>query len=128
MSDSVDLSVGLLRKFAEFTRKLSQEELEAIVAGTLKFGLLEPPKPKVSTPIDAEAIRAELVAAGSREAASARIDSLKLQVPGLKQLAQSLGVSLAGATTKLAIRDRIVEHTIGFRLNSQTIRAGSWSP
>jgi hypothetical protein len=131
MSDVVDLSVGLLRKFAEFTRKLTPEQLTALVAGELKFGLLDTPPPKrtrsPSPSVDASAVAAELAALTSREAAAAHVDSLGLTVAKLKDLAKALGASLVGASGKGAIRDRIVEHTVGFRLNSQTIRHGSWS-
>ncbi|WP_020519485.1 hypothetical protein [Catelliglobosispora koreensis] len=44
----------------------------------------------------------------------------------LKQLAKDLGASITGASTKVQIKDRIVECTVGFRLNSQIIRSGSW--
>ena len=71
--------------------------------------------------------RGSLAAIGSHDAAVALLDGLKLTAPGMKQLAQALGASIAGASTKSAVRDRIIEHTVGFRLNSQTIRAGSWS-
>jgi hypothetical protein len=37
------------------------------------------------------------------------------------------GCFATGVTKKDEFRDRIVEHLLGFRLNSQTIRRGSWS-
>ena len=128
MTTPVDLSVGLLRRFAEFTKKLTPEQLEGVVAGTVKFGLLEPKAPRAAAPtLDAEYIAATLGEMNSRDAAAGLLDGMKLNVAAMKQLAQALGAPLAGATKKDDIRDRIVEHTVGFRLNSQTIRHGSWS-
>jgi hypothetical protein len=128
MTTSVELSVGLLRRFAEFTKKLSPEELEALVAGELKFGLLVPPTPKVvKQPVEADKLAAELGSMTSREEATAHIDRLKLTSDQLKKLAKEIGASVAGITRKDGFRDRIVEHTLGYRLNSQTIRHGSWS-
>jgi hypothetical protein len=128
MTTFVELSVGLLRKFADFTKRLSPEQLEALVSGELKFGLLEPPTPKVGRlPVEADKLAAELAAVSSREAAIAHIDRLKLTPDQLKGLAKDMGASVTGVTKKDAFRDRIVEHVLGFRLNSQTIRHGSWS-
>jgi hypothetical protein len=127
VSTSVELSTGLLRKFAEFTRRLTPEQLEAIVEGTMKFGLLEPPVPKPpKVTIDATQVASELASMTSRDAASSYLDDLKLTVTQLRQLAKALGAPVAGAAAKIAVRDRIVEHTVGFRLNSQTIRGGTW--
>ena len=127
MTASVELSVGLLRRFAEFTRKLSPEELEGVVAGTLKFGLLEPKAPKpAKTVLDAEQVRARLAEMETRDAAREYLDSLKLTAVGMKQLAQSLSTPIAGVARKDDIRDRIVEFTVGFRRGQETIRHGSW--
>ena len=128
MTTPVDLSVGLLRRFADFTKKLSPEQLEALVAGHLKFGLLEPPVPKtMHLPFNVDDLRAELEAMPTRDAAAARLDGLKLSGDLIKELAKALGAPISGVRAKTAIRDRIVEHIVGFRLNSQTIRHGSWS-
>jgi hypothetical protein len=128
MTTTVELSVGLLRRFADFTKKLSPEQLAAVVSGELKFGLLDQAgKKKSALPVDAAQLSAELAAMPSREAAAARLDGLNLSAPMMKDLAKAMGASISGVTRKDAFRDRIVEHTLGFRLNSQTIRSGSWS-
>jgi hypothetical protein len=133
VTTSVELSVGLLRRFAEFTKKLSPEELEGIVAGTVKFGLLEPRSSRAGSSskaarsvADKEQIIARLAELSSRSAATEYLDSLKLTVEGMKDLAQAVGAPLAGASRKNDIRDRIIEHTVGFRSNQETIRHGSW--
>jgi hypothetical protein len=128
MSTSVELSAGLLKKFMEFTRRLSPEQLEAIVAGDLKFGILTPPPPKVPAPVlEVDKIAAELSVIPSREAARDYLDGLRLKVTDARKLAKAIDASITGATTKDAIRDRIIEHPVGARLNSHTIRYGTWS-
>jgi hypothetical protein len=130
MSDIVDISVALLRKFAEFTKKLTPDQLAAVASGELRFGLLDGPLRKTppSKPmVNIEQLAATLSTMTSRAAASDHIDGLGLTVPMLKETAKALGVSIIGVTKKDAIRDRIVEHTVGFRLNSNTIQDGSWS-
>jgi len=130
MSGIVDTSVALLRKFAEFTKRLTPEQLAAVASGELKFGLLDgPPKrAKPSKPVvNIDQLAAALSAMTSRAAAADHIDGLRLTVPALKDIAKALGASITRVTKKDAIRDRIVEHTVGFRLNSNTIRDSSWS-
>lgn len=128
MSDVVEVSVALLRRFADFTKKLTPEQLGALAAGELKFDLVEARKPaKQQTHVDPSAVSAHLQTVSSREEAARYIDGLKLTVAQQKQLAGALGVSLTGAARKDQVRDRIVEHTVGYRLNSQTIRTGAWT-
>lgn len=128
MSDVVEVSVALLRRFADFTKKLTPEQLGALAAGELKFDLVDVKKPtKQKAQIDPSAVSAHLQTISSRDEAARYIDELKLTVPQQKQLAGALGVSLTGAMRKDQVRDRIVEHTVGYRLNSQTIRTGAWT-
>jgi hypothetical protein len=130
MSDIVDVSVALLRRYAEFTKRLTPEQLASVASGELKFGLLDRPgktaKPAKPT-LNIDQIAATLNVATSRSAAVDYLDGLGLTAPELKEAAKALGASITGATRKDAIRDRIVEHTVGFRLNTNTIRDGSWS-
>ena len=109
---------------------LTPEQLAAVASGELKFGLLDvPPKStKPSKPVvNVDQLAVELSAMTSRTVAADYIDGLGLTVTALKETAKALGASITGVTKKDAIRDRIVEHTVGFRLNSNTIRHGSWS-
>jgi hypothetical protein len=127
VDDVVDLSVALLRRFAEFTKKLTPEQLAGVASGELKFGLLDAPtrnvpvrKPKPD-PLGgdaADSIRTDLHALNSRKAAADYVDGLRLSADGLRALARSLGASLSGVSKKDEFRDRIVEHTVGYRLNS----------
>ena len=127
MSDVVEVSVALLRRFADFTKKLTPEQLAALAAGELKFGLLETAKPVKAAPVDPAGALSRLESMDSRAEAAAYLDGLKLTVAQLRQLAGALGASLAGVAKKDQVRDRIVEHTVGFRLNSRTIRTGDWN-
>lgn len=130
MSDVVEVSVALLRRFADFTKKLTPEQLGALAAGELKFDLIEvkkPAKQKALVDIDPSTVSAHLQTVSSRAEAARYIDGLKLTALQQKQLAGTLGVSLTGATRREQVRDRIVEHTVGYRLNSQTIRGGAWT-
>lgn len=130
MSDVVEIHTALLRRFAELIKKLTPEELADIAAGTLKIGILDRPGGRSSstTPtVDHEAIARKIGSMQSRLDAATYIDKQKLTLAGLKSLAKALDVALSGATTKAQVRDRIVEHVLGYRLNSQTIREGNWS-
>jgi hypothetical protein len=130
-----ELEAGLSRKWAEFTKKLTPEQLADVAIGQLKFGLLgAAPKPSRQTPskkapveVDIPTLSAELERMTSREVAAAHLDGLGVTATRLKEIAKALGVSLTGVSGKDAVRDRIVEHKVGYRLNSQTIRHGSWS-
>jgi hypothetical protein len=105
MSDVVEISVALLRKFAEFTKKLTPEQVAGVASGELKFGLLDSPVRKAvapkavarkAPPLDVEQLRIDLNTMTSREVASSHIDSFRLGAPALKDLAKSLGASLVG--------------------------------
>jgi hypothetical protein len=81
--------------------------------------------PRKATPASHADRLAGLRSMTSREEAHAALAGLSSK--DLKALAQESGTHLGGATTKDAMRTRIVEHTVGFRLNSATIRGGSWA-
>lgn len=127
MSDVVEVSTALLKRYMEFTRKLTPEQLTAIASGELKFSLESTKKAGgPSAAVDAAVVSADLAGIGSREEAVQYLDALKLSADGQKQLAKDLGVSIVGASSKAKVRDRIVEHSVGYRLNSESIRSGSW--
>jgi len=72
-----------------------------------------------------ESVATRLKAATTREEAHAMLEGYSADE--LKAIVKVTGTSLAGGgTSKAHIKTRIVEHTVGFRLNSQTIRDGSW--
>jgi hypothetical protein len=127
MSDVVEVSAALLKRYMEFTRRLTPEQLAAIAAGELKFSL-EPTRKAAggANAVDTTVISAELAAMTSREAAVRYLDALKLPAAAQKQLAKDLGASIVGASSKVQVRDRIVEHCVGYKLNSKSIRDGAW--
>ena len=130
-----ELEAGLSRKWAEFTKKLTPEQLVDVASGRLKFGLLDsgsrqgkaPAGRRAPVVVDVAALSADLERMTSREAAVAHLDELGVTAAKLKDIAKELGVSLTGVSGRDAVRDRIVEHKVGYRLNSETIRYGSWS-
>jgi len=128
MTDIVDLSVALLRKFADFTKKLTSDQLTAITTGELKLTIegARRATPAVAA-VDTQAVSSRLSRMESREEARAYIDGLGISAKQLRQLAKDLGASLTGTTARDQFRDRLVEHTVGYRLNSQTIRGSSWT-
>jgi hypothetical protein len=128
MSDVVELSAALLRRFADFTKRLTPEELAGVARGEIKFGLHEAPIKKSATfSLNVDKIGTDLNHMTSRAAAVDYIDGLKLVAPRLKELAKALGASTVGVSRKDDIRDRIVEHTVGYRLNSSAIRDSPFS-
>jgi len=127
MSDVVEVSTALLKRYMEFTRKLTPEQLTAVSAGELKFALVPVKKAGGgASGADAAVVTADLANLGSREEAATYLDGLKLSADQQKQLAKALGASIVGAGNKTQVRDRIVEHCVGYRLNSQTIQGGGW--
>jgi hypothetical protein len=128
MSDIVEISVLLMRKYAEFTKRLTPEQLHGVANGELKL-TLEGAARKGGTkaaPNFAE-ISERLDQIATREAATTYLDGLKLTGDQLKQLAKAVGASLAGVSKVGQFRDRIVEYTVGYRLNSSTLGKGGWS-
>jgi hypothetical protein len=80
---------------------------------------------KAAAPATAAATSAHMQTATTREEAHAALADLSLVE--LKDVAKQTGTSTAGAPTKERLRTQIVEHTVGFRLNSATIRGGTWA-
>lgn len=128
MNDVVAVSTALLRKFADFVKTLSADELARVSSGELKFELVERAARKTApakAQVDVGRVRDDLRSMSTREAAASYIESLRLNADPLKDLARALGASLVGVSRKDDVRDRIVEHTVGYRLNSAAIRDGA---
>ncbi len=77
-----------------------------------------------ATAIDVEAVRAALLAAGSREQAAGRLADLgRVSVPDLRALAAALGVDgVGGRDPKATVLRKIVDQTVGFRLSARAMR------
>lgn len=76
------------------------------------------PKARASS----DEVAARLAEIDSRDAAREYLDSLSLSADETRRLAHSLNTPIAGVSRKSDIRDRIVEHAVGFRLAQGVIR------
>jgi len=135
MSDA-RLSLAVLQRIAEFIADLPEDHLADIADGKARLtfipaGSTEPRKPtdvhatrtrtsRPTTPtVDVNEARSALAAMGSRDEGRTYLDKLRAKVE-LQPLAKLLGLGISGNKPELI--DRIVERTIGSRLNSAAIR------
>lgn len=103
---------------------------EATPSGTVRQRLVDVevvPAARKATPAVKKATAAEAAAslrsATSREDAHAVLDGMS--VLELKSVAKELDFPYVGGRDRM--KTQLVEHAVGYRLNSQTIRDGSWS-
>lgn len=135
MSDA-KLSLAILQRISEFLADLAEEHLAEIADGKARLtfipvGATEPRQPitkkaataragRAAAPtVDMSEARDALAKMDSREEGRAFLKSFRVK-PELQSLAASLGLGVSG--TKDTLTDRIVERTIGNRLNSAAIR------
>lgn len=71
---------------------------------------------------DAKMIIEQLRAVKSREDAHVVLTDLNLTLKNLEVLASELGISYLKGESKNKLSNRIIEKTIGFRLNSKAVR------
>lgn len=76
--------------------------------------------------VDVEALRSALLAATSREEATAHLAGLgRLTVPRLRALAVALGVEdMGNRDPKATVIRKIVDQTVGFRLSARAMHVG----
>ncbi len=129
MSDVATLSADVLISVAAFLKTLPADQLDDLAAGTAKLEVV--PKggrrvpsgrTKAVSTVDAAEVRQALGGFTTRADATRYVDGLGLLLPGLKQLAGDLGVTLVGRATKAGVRDAIVQAYVGDVLNSDAIR------
>jgi len=133
MSDA-KLSLAILQRVSEFLADLPAEHLEDLAAGRARLtfvpdGASAPrvpsssPRRPASKPAEpapeVNEIRDRLAQMQSRDEGRTYLGGFKVK-PELTSLAKLLGVGTSGP--KPALIDRIVERTIGARLNSAAIR------
>jgi hypothetical protein len=133
MSDAKQ-SIAILQRISEFLADIPEEHLSDIAEGKARLtfipvGASEPRRPATkatrttkatraaAAPVDMSEARAALAAMTSRDEGAAYLN--RLRVPELKDLAASLGHGRTG--TKPELIDRIVQRTIGSRLNAAAI-------
>ena len=130
MTDAMQ-SLAILQRIAEFIQRLPETDVADLAEGKailtiIPAGETEPRRPaakkaapkKAAAPFDAAAVVAALESVRSRDEGAAVLKPLSGQQ--LKDVAAILDTSAAGTKTVLA--ERIIERTIGFRLNSAAIR------
>jgi hypothetical protein len=108
---------------------LTRDQLVALARGELRLTLSEPvraprgasaarPSPR---PPDSVAIRAQLVQFQDRAGAVRHLDELGLTVAQLHLLARDLGIAVASSATKAAVRDTIIQWTVGRRIDAAVL-------
>jgi hypothetical protein len=135
MSDA-KLSLAVLQRIAEFIADLPEDHLAEIADGRARLTFIpaasnEPRQPtdkraapartsRAAAPtVDMSEAREALARMGSRDEGRAYLNRFRAK-PELQSLAKLLGLGSSGSKPDLI--DRIVERTIGNRLNSAAIR------
>jgi hypothetical protein len=105
-------------------RRLSDDEVKALVAGEIEFRLVPKPAPRpVKAPspgVDPDEVRAALADCASEAAATEYLRGLKLTPASAKELATGLGLRPAGSAR--ATIAEIVRVFVGGRLNAATVQ------
>ena len=117
----------LLRSLAKAAERLTDKEIEAVIAGRMR--LIVTTEPAVSSrtagadegQVNFDSLIASLRAAATRDAAQRLIDDASLTRNHLAQLAKALDLPIQRSDDVARLREKIVETTIGFRLTSNAI-------
>ncbi len=133
MSDAAKLSLTVLQRVAEFLDALPENDLVDLAEGRAsitfyRWGEDRPVKPakaprrtaKPPAAVDLAEVREALATMDNREAGRKRL--APLTVATLRSLAGELDMGGLSKETKARLVDKIVERTIGYRLNSAAIR------
>jgi hypothetical protein len=147
VTDASALSQAVLLRIAEFLRDVPPDRLAALARGELSLTLAEPaappeqaepapsesdtasaegaetaPRQRVTKmPIAAEQVRDTLAGLTDRAAAARYLDELRLTAPQLRVLARDLGLAVSSSAGKAAVRDTIVQWTVGRRVDSANL-------
>jgi hypothetical protein len=122
------LTCAVLLRVADFLRDLPSDQLTALARGDLSLAVvaeLPPARPSAPVPIRpmplpvaAHTVRAALAALTDRASAVRYLDDLRLTTTQLRGLARELGLAVSSSAGKAAIRDTIVQWTVGRRVDS----------
>jgi hypothetical protein len=133
MGPSAEQSGKALEKVGIFLQSLSPEQIEDLAVGRCRIALVKrqasrevrasPSKPSV----DFDQLRVNLTGVESREAGQEYLDEQNLSRADLQALARVLDIPVRKGDNMYAIKESIVEATIGYRLRSDAIR-GSIQP
>ena len=127
-----DPSLTVLARVAEFLAGLSAAEVAALTEGRARIALLPtgdaaPPRspasaapPVAPSAVDTDRAHAALLAMSRRDDGTAYLSSWPVR--DLRALAARAGLRGVAGLRKVELVERIVDRTIGFRLDSTAIR------
>jgi hypothetical protein len=126
VSEPADLAHAVLLRVAELLRKLPADQLAELADGTAKLEVVpkggrRPARAAKPAPVTAEQVRAELTKIGDRGAGRRWLEDQGLTVPQLAALARELGIAIVARPRKGDALDKIVQGTIGRRLDFDAI-------
>ncbi|GAA0736560.1 hypothetical protein Drose_30400 [Dactylosporangium roseum] len=129
MTDPADLAQKVLVAVAAFVRTLPADQLEDLANGAAKLELVpkggRPARKSAAAakplPVPAGEVESMLRQIANRPAGEQYLADLKLGVPQLRDLAKTLGVTVASKATKAQVTAAIVEQVVGRRLDSEAI-------
>lgn len=121
----------ILRVVAEFLEALSDAEIEALLDGRRRLQTSEVPEMHARVPRSARrTIDHAVILASLREARTRQEAALALEVEGvskvtLESIARHLDLPVLRSDSVERLRQRIVEGTVGFQINSDAIQGKS---
>jgi hypothetical protein len=144
-----DLSHAVLIRVADFLRGLPADRLAALANGEATLAVVDaaapvarasqaptpspdadrPPRTAPPSPvrlaaalaIPVDELRAALSAFNDRASAVRYLDDLKLTTAHLRALAKELGLAVSSSAGKAAVRDTIVQWTVGRRVDAAVL-------
>lgn len=126
MIDNQAFTVAVLRHVTSVVSRLKAEQIEQLVEGRAELAFLPPGASIVFPGPDPHKVQAQLAAVHTREAAAEYVAGLKLKKPELVALAKQLGVAVASKDTVAVLQRKIIENTVGARVDASAIRDPSW--
>lgn len=127
MSEPSGLSSAVLLRVADFLRDLPADQLTALARGDVSLAVVAAPSAQpspvraITLPVAAPTIRAALTALTDRASAARYLDDLRLTTSQLRSLARELGLAVSSSAGKSAIRDTIVQWTVGRRVDAAVL-------
>ncbi len=119
-----ELTQAVFRRVADFVRRLPPDQLESLARGETTLALVPrpiPPPRLPASPVAAADVRVALSAVDDRASAERYLDGLRLSAAQLRALADALGLAVAAGVTKAAVRDTIVQWTVGRRVDAAVL-------
>jgi hypothetical protein len=127
MIDITEQLTAVFRTVGDFLRKLKPEELSQLADGTARIVVL-PPGATVNPPaVDADQVREALRQLSNRQQGLNYLLKLKLKAADQKALARKLDIAIEAKDNMETVRKKIVNGTVGARLDTATISDRSWA-